>query len=130
MSYIKREDALTDAMCVGISCQECPFLIHPVNGGCKIENYIKSIPAADVIERNTLQHTQCVESVENALDVEERKVGKWISSQGLVECGEVQCNQCKTIFYAGDLYDVGETVDGVGQASLPNYCPHCGAKME
>lgn len=50
MDYIKREDALTDAMCVGISCQECPFLIHPINCGCKIENYIKSIPAADVEE--------------------------------------------------------------------------------
>ena len=49
--YISREDALSDAMCVGISCQECPFLINPVYFGCKIENYIKSIPAADVVER-------------------------------------------------------------------------------
>ena len=34
---------------------------------------IKRLPAADVIERNTLQHTQCVESVKNALDVEEEQ---------------------------------------------------------
>ena len=53
MDYIRRKDALSDVMCVGISCQECPFLINPVNGGCKVENYIKSIPAADVIERKT-----------------------------------------------------------------------------
>ena len=51
MDYIKREDAFSDAMCKGVCCQECPFLINPAYFGCKIENYIKAIPAADVIER-------------------------------------------------------------------------------
>lgn len=51
MDYIKREDALTDAMCVGISCQECPFRSYTVSGGCMMANYIMSIPAADVEER-------------------------------------------------------------------------------
>lgn len=77
MDYIKRKDALTDAMCVGISCQECPFLIHPVNGGCKIENYMKSIPAADVVER---------------------KKGKWIevNVKGL---DYVYCSECEDSYY-------------------------------
>lgn len=51
MDYIIREDAFSDVMCEGVCCQECPFLINPVNGGCKIEKYIRSIPSADVIER-------------------------------------------------------------------------------
>lgn len=50
MDYINRKDAMTDVICEGVSCQECPFLIHPVNGGCKIEEFIKAIPAADVAE--------------------------------------------------------------------------------
>lgn len=56
--------------------------------------------------------------------------GRWASSQGLAEAGEVQCSICKTIYYADDLYNVGETdEDGIGQALMPNFCPHCGAYM-
>ena len=59
------------------------------------------------------------------------KHGHWTSSQGLAEVGEVQCSNCKTIYYGGDLYLVGETDEnGIGQALMPNYCPHCGAKMD
>lgn len=59
------------------------------------------------------------------------KHGQWTSSQGLAEVGEVQCSNCKTIYYCGDLYLVGETDEnGIGQALMPNYCPHCGAKMD
>ena len=58
------------------------------------------------------------------------KHGHWTSSQGLAEVGEVQCSNCKTIYYADDLYNVGETDEnGIGQALMPNYCPHCGAYM-
>ena len=48
--YIKREDAVTDAFCDGVSCQECPFLVHPINGGCKVADFMMSLPAADVVE--------------------------------------------------------------------------------
>ena len=64
------------------------------------------------------------------VDVEPVKHGRWTSSQGLAEVGEVQCSNCKTIYYADDLYNVGETDEnGSGQALMPNYCPHCGAYM-
>lgn len=46
--YIEREAAMPDLFCKGVSCQDCPFLIHPINGGCRIADYIKAIPAADV----------------------------------------------------------------------------------
>lgn len=69
--YIKREDALPDAMCVGIACQECSFLIHPVNGGCKLEEFIKALPAADVVER---------------------KKGKWIKSN--IPNEKYVCSEC------------------------------------
>jgi len=46
MDYIKREDALTDFMCEGVSCNECPFK----ENGCRLEKFIIAIPAADVRE--------------------------------------------------------------------------------
>ena len=46
--YIEREAAMPALFCEGVSCQDCPFLIHPINGGCRIADYIKSIPSADV----------------------------------------------------------------------------------
>lgn len=59
------------------------------------------------------------------------KRGKWTSSQGLAEVGECYCSVCKTVYYADDLYQIGETDEnGTGQAWMPYYCPHCGAKME
>ena len=67
-----------------------------------------------VEERNTLQHSQCVESVENALDVPERNVGKW---EKYGEDMQV-CSAChKYWIWASDRYDF-------------KYCPNCGAKME
>ena len=68
--------------------------------------------------------------VESAPRVDPVKHGHWTSSQGIAEVGEVQCSNCKTIYYADDLYNVGETDEnGIGQALMPNYCPHCGAYM-
>ena len=59
------------------------------------------------------------------------KHGKWTSSQAYAEVGECYCTVCKTVYYADDLLNVGETDEcGVGQALLPNYCPHCGARMD
>lgn len=49
--YISREAARPDAFCEGVSCQDCPFCKDPVQGGCRIDDFIKSIPAADVVER-------------------------------------------------------------------------------
>ena len=46
--YIEREAARRDEFCVGVSCQECPFLKDPINGGCRVDDFIMFIPAADV----------------------------------------------------------------------------------
>ena len=48
--YISREAARPDAFCEGVSCQDCPFCKDPVHGGCRIDDFVKSIPAADVVE--------------------------------------------------------------------------------
>lgn len=98
--YIERGAALSDEMCEGISCQECPFLIHPVNGGCKVVKYINGIPAADVVEQ---------------------KHGSW--QERIVDNDEFDkygffhrrfyCSAC------GDWNTHGAS----------KYCPHCGAKM-
>ena len=92
-----------------------------------IEN-IKEIPHIDnMVNRNT---DDALSVAINALK-SEPKHGRWVSCQGLAEVGECQCSVCKVVFYADDLYNVGETDEnGVGQALLPNYCPHCGARMD
>lgn len=46
--YIERRNALSDEPCVGTSCQDCPFCSDNIFGGCKMANFINSIPAADV----------------------------------------------------------------------------------
>ena len=52
--------------------------------------------------------------------------GRWTADESTYTDGEAQCSVCKTTFYVDDLYCVGEKA----QSELPNYCPHCGAKME
>lgn len=52
--------------------------------------------------------------------------GRWTADESTYTDGYVQCSVCKTTYYADDLYCVGEKA----QSELPNYCPHCGAKMD
>ena len=52
--------------------------------------------------------------------------GRWTADESMYTVGEAQCSVCKTTFYADDLYCVGEKA----QSEMPNYCPHCGAKMD
>lgn len=47
--YIPREAAMPDGLCVGVSCQECPFCDDPIKGGCKVARFIDAIPAVAVI---------------------------------------------------------------------------------
>ena len=52
--------------------------------------------------------------------------GAWKSTEGLYTNGICYCSVCETEYYFSDLYDVGEEA----QSRLPNFCPHCGAKMD
>ena len=100
--YIEREAALSDEMCEGISCQECPFLIHPVNGGCKVVKYINGIPAADVVEV---------------------KRGEWVVIEDLF--GEIcHCSEC------GFFMGVNEPGNGLPDVESLKYCPNCGTRMD
>lgn len=70
MDYISREK-LKQAMYH--EAFETDTDLQKWESGCWIryklfENVINALPPADVVERNTLQHSQHVESVENALD--------------------------------------------------------------
>ncbi len=50
--YIDRKAALSLDLCIGINCQDCPFktdLAHSASG-CKVEDFMNAIPAADVAE--------------------------------------------------------------------------------
>lgn len=46
--YIEKEAARPDEFCVGVSCQECPFLKDPLYGGCRVDDFIMALPPADV----------------------------------------------------------------------------------
>lgn len=69
IEYIARDAARPDAFCIGVSCQDCPFLKSPLYGGCRIDDFIVSIPTADV---------------------QPVRRGKWTS---VFDIGTV-CNQC------------------------------------
>lgn len=58
------------------------------------------------------------------IDAEPIRHGHWRADETVYTTGEVWCSVCRTLYYIGDLYDVG------GGNNLPNYCPHCGAKMD
>lgn len=60
------------------------------------------------------------------VEAEPVRHGRWACDEGLYTEGCAQCSVCKTTFYEDDLYCVGEKA----QSELPNYCPHCGAKMD
>lgn len=49
--------------------------------------------------------------------------GEWRADEMSYTVGETWCSVCRTQYYIDDLYNVGEN-------DLPNYCPHCGAKMD
>ena len=46
--YIEKQAARPDEFCVGVSCQECPFLKDPLYGGCRVDDFIMALPSADV----------------------------------------------------------------------------------
>ena len=58
------------------------------------------------------------------VDAEPIRHGHWRADETVYTTGEVWCSVCRTLYYIGDLYDVG------GGNNLPNYCPNCGAKMD
>ena len=63
------------------------------------------------------------EIVQNAptADVAEVKHGEWKIKRDDYDYEYMICSVCKEEFYPGDE----DTVD-----TTPNYCPHCGAKMD
>lgn len=98
MDYISREDAIR---WVKTECNPYGKPTLDFESGKEVIAHLEQMPSADVVERNTLQHTQCVESVKNALDVEERKVNKISDLEFLYEefknvpnfvCGDCECD--------------------------------------
>jgi hypothetical protein len=53
--YIEKEAARPDEFCVGVSCQECPFLKDPLYGGCRVDDFIMELPPADVVPWSFLE---------------------------------------------------------------------------
>lgn len=106
--YISREAARPDAFCEGVSCQDCPFCKDPIRGGCRIDDFVKSIPAADVVE---VRHGRWM-----SMDKENEAVGMDNDGCPVYSC---YCSECGDWLAGSDEY----MVHGL-------YCPSCGAKMD
>ena len=102
--YISREAARPDAFCEGVSCQECPFLKNSVTGGCRVDDFIKAIPAADV-RPVVYGHMIGKEEAEKIFEED-------YSDYPFGQCSV--CGHCDW-----------DCMDSEGF----NYCPNCGAKM-
>lgn len=106
IEYIARDAARPDAFCIGVSCQDCPFLKSPLYGGCRIDDFIASIPTADVLPVRR---------------------GKWIVRDNPgTGWYRVNCSEC------GEDFTSVIPVIGFFQNAKPTweYCPNCGAKMD
>ena len=104
--YIERRDALSDEPCAGTSCQDCPFCSDNIFGGCKMANFINSIPAADVAP---VQH------------------GEWFISIG--NDGKPVGTICPICGFAwSEAIDAVKLEPCLALIKTP-YCPNCGASM-
>jgi len=127
MERLVDADALKQTFCAecdhSIKCEDCDIDYH-------FEHLAPTVDIDAITESHERIGYDRGFSDGYAQATSEVRPGHWESSQGLAEVGEVQCSNCKTIYYAEDLYNVGETNEnGIGQALMPNYCPHCGAYM-
>lgn len=95
--YIEKEAARPDEFCVGVSCQECPFLKDPLYGGCRVDDFIMALQPADV---RPVKH------------------GKWIEKQDKDGKTYGVCSNCGYKQYAGHLKycpECGGKMDGPNQ---------------
>lgn len=98
--YINREAARPDAFCIGVSCLECPFLKSPLYGGCRIDDFIASLPAAEV--RPVVR-------------------AHWIDHRTIEHDGEWYCSNCGN--------EVTICMCGKDKTPSYPFCPNCGADM-
>ena len=103
--YIEKQAARPDEFCVGVSCQECPFLKDHLYGGCRVDDFIMALPPADV--------RPVVRGKWEVVD--------WVEYDGHGECVHYPkeglcCTNCKNAFKKKLLWK-------------DNYCPNCGADM-
>lgn len=105
LEYISREAARPDTFCEGVSCQDCPFCKDLVQGGCRIDDFVKSISAADVVE---VTHAE------------------WVAENSRPKSGLFYCSNCHRT-----CYDPQPTrAKGWTKRCRYHYCPNCGAKMD
>ena len=125
--YIKRSDALSDEPCAGISCQDCPFCSDNIFGGCKMSNFINSIPTADVAPRcphyirnvhDRGDDSLCEKWKCEVKEVQPVRHGRWIKKHNDFQWWK-ECSGCGLQSFT--------TPPGLTNF---RYCPNCGAKMQ
>ena len=112
--YIDKEAAMPDLFCKGVSCQDCPFLIHPLNGGCRIADYIEALPAADV--KPVVHGKWTIEQI-NTYEL----------SYGTTAYEPVY--RCSACGLSTESYLRLDEPIMPEDADFPKFCPNCGADM-
>ena len=85
----------------------------------------------EVMEMSNMEMAESVLSDVPTVDAEPVRHGRWFTTESHFYCGEVLYSACRTEYDYDFLIMVGEKENQMcGQQPLPNYCPHCGAKMD
>lgn len=95
--YIKRSDALNFDMSIECEPGELPAVME---GMVRVMDYIKKLPAADVVE---VVH------------------GEWLPHVNPMNDDDWACSNCGMYF----CFEAGDPI-----ANETNFCPYCGAKMD
>lgn len=101
VEYIEKQAARPDEFCVGVSCQECPFLKDHLYWGCRVDDFIMALPPADVrpVRR-----------------------GRWeMDSDNVPHCTECGCVAPQRLF----LHI--QSLACTSKFIMSNYCPDCGS---
>lgn len=64
--------------------------------------------------------------IETAADVAPVRHGRWVMPKGIIECSECGFG----MFPDGYFFEFGECKHANESQYRPNYCPHCGARMD
>ena len=78
----------------------------------------------DIYRRSAIAFESDIDEIPTA-DVAEVKRGAWC----LIEYEYLTCNKCGHWYYTG-CESTAEAKEKLRNDDTPNYCPHCGAKMD
>lgn len=115
--YIEKQAARPDEFCVGVSCQECPFLKDPLYGGCRVDDFIMALPPADVrpvVRGKWVWRHRHRGGFRRVTGQDDFGITHTITIDERFEIDDPYCPFCKRL----------------NESVFLNFCPNCGADMQ